>query len=76
MEPLKPFLSFFVDAPAFFVLPVSGNASFGGEVHFLGSDLNFNALTAGADDGGVKALIIISFRHGNKIFKAAGNGLP
>ena len=57
------------------VLPVRGNAVFGGEVHVPGTYLHLEGYALGADDGRVHALIAVRLRRGNVVLEAAGHGL-
>ena len=61
---------------AFLVTPVGGHAEFGFVVHGVGSDLHLQSLVFRADDGGVQALIAVSFGARDVVVKLAGDGLP
>ena len=70
------FFFFSADAAAIgclFVFPVSGNTVFRRTVHFLCPDLDFKRLAVGPDQRGVQRLIHIGLRHGDIVFKTAGD---
>src|SRR5512147_540602 len=59
------------DRGALLVPPVRGDAFLGHAVHFVGADLEFDALPFGADDGRMERLIEIGFRNADKILESA-----
>ena len=63
-------------ADAILVEGVGGDAEFGDLVHFLGADLQFDALIAGADHGGVDRPIIVLLWRRDVILEPAGHHRP
>ena len=63
-------------AHAVLVEGVRGDAEFGDLVHFLGADLQFDALIAGADHGGVDRAIIVLLRRRDVVLEPAGHDGP
>ena len=61
---------------AILVEGVRGDAEFGDLVHLLGADLQFDALVAGADHGGVDRAIIVLLRRRDVILEPAGHHRP
>src|SRR5215469_4992038 len=61
---------------AIFVLPVGRDAFLSHLVHLFGADLDFEGRAIFRDDRGMKRLIEIRPRHGDKVFNAAGHGAP
>ena len=57
-----------------FICPVAGDAAFGDRIHITGADLYFNRQAVGAGEGGMQALIAVTFRDGDVIFDFAGLG--
>ena len=55
---------------------MGGHAFFGQPVHFLGADLNLDALAARTDHRGVQALVHVGLGHGDVIFKTPGDRFP
>ena len=58
------------------VLPVSGDTKLSTVMHLAGTNLNLHGSSTGANDGGVKRLIKIKFRHRDVILEAARNRIP
>ena len=65
-----------VDAPVLLVEPVCGDAVLGLPVHFLGADLDFDALAVRPYNGGVQALVAVGLGHGNIVLEPAMHRLP
>ena len=63
-------------AHAFLVERVRGDAEFGDLVHFLGADLQFDALVAGADHGGVDRTVVVLLRRRDVVLETAGHHRP
>ena len=53
-----------------------GDAEFGDLVHLLGADLQFDALVAGADHGGVDRAVVVLLRRRDVVLEAAGHHRP
>ena len=47
---------------------------FGDIIHFFSTDLKFNRCSLRADHRGMKALVAVTFRNGDKVFKARLHG--
>ena len=54
---------------AFLVAPVRGDPFFGYPVHFMSSDLDFDALAVGTDNAGVQRLVHVRFRQRDIVFE-------
>ena len=67
---VQPFQFFSLVLGFHFVGPVGGESLFGGQVHVLGTDLDFDHLVFGADYGGVDALVKIRFRGRDVVLEA------
>ena len=63
-------------AHAFLVEGVGGDAEFGDLVHFLGADLQLDALVAGTDHGGVERTVVVLLRRRDVVLEAAGHHRP
>ena len=63
-------------AATFFITPVSSDTVFTNTVHFKGTDLNFQRLTACRKHCCMQGLIHIRFRNCYIVFKATGNRTP
>ena len=50
------------------------NAFFGNAVHLFSTDLVFDRSARRADDRRMQALVAVSLRNGDKVFKAAIDG--
>ncbi len=61
---------------ALLVTPVRRDAKLGVLVHFVGANLDFNRLLAGADDRGMQRAIKIILRCGDVIIELARNVRP
>src|SRR5262249_24548902 len=61
---------------AFLVFPVRSNTFLGDLMHSLGTDLDFERLAVGSDDGRVKRLVEIVARSGNPVLDATWYGFP
>ena len=61
---------------AVLVESVRSDAEFRDLVHFLGADLQFDALVAGADHGGVDRTIIVLLRRRDVVLEAARHHRP
>ena len=71
-----PFKFLFVAGfDAFLILPVGGNAVFGGLVHLLGADLDLEGDALRADDRGVQALVHIGLGRGDIVLEPPRNRL-
>src|SRR6185437_12746094 len=55
---------------------VRGNAVFGNLVHLLGADLQFDALLAGADHGGVDRAVVVRLRRRDVILETPRHHWP
>ena len=60
----------------FLIQPVGGNAVLGLLVHLVGTNLNLERTSRGADNRRMKRLIVIDLGHGDIVFKATGHGVP
>ena len=69
-------LTFSSTSLALFIAPVGRNARFGDLVHFLGADLDFDALAVRSDDGGVEGLVHVGFGRADVVFEFVSDGLP
>ena len=56
--------------------PVGGESLFGGQVHILGSNLDFDHLVFRTNHGGVNALVKVRLRGRDVVFKATLQGRP
>ena len=54
LNPGEFFADIFINTPAFLIAPMGGNTGLGNPVHFLGADLNFNALAERTDNRGMQ----------------------
>ena len=55
---------------------MGGNAVLGLLMHLVGSNLNLERASRGADDRRVERLVVIDLGHGDIVFKATGHGVP
>src|SRR5438105_2218856 len=55
---------------ALFVAPVRGDTFLGDTVHFMGANLNFDALSVGSDHAGVERLIHVDLGQGDIILES------
>ena len=60
----------------FLIQPVGGNAVLGLLMHLVGSNLNLERTSRGADNRRVERLVVIDLGHGDIVFKATGHGVP
>ena len=55
---------------------MGGNAILGLLMHLVGSNLNLERTSRGADDRRVERLVVIDLGHGDIVFKATRHGMP
>ena len=55
---------------------MGGNAVLGLLVHLVGSNLNLERTSRGADNRRMERLVVIDLRHGDIVFKTAGHRVP
>ena len=61
---------------ALFVAPVRGDTFLGDTVHFVGANLNFDALPVGSDHAGVERLIHVDLGQGDIILESPRHRTP
>ena len=65
-----------VDARAFLVAPVGGDAHLRDAVHGVGPDLDLERLAVEGHHRGVEALVAVALGHGDVVVELAGDGPP